>query len=143
MVRCNINAAYQNAASSADSARFSLNVSRGRHLPLKPTNKLRYRGVFYQLLRCNKHARPRSYFCKRSNDMTKRIDRELAATERRLNAVRMTTARRAQAISAMRTGFLIAEGAVWLGRALTGMRARFSARRDARLQHRLERPAHS
>ena len=53
--------------------------------------------------------------------MTRRIDRELAGMERRLNALRLTSSERVEAMSAMRTGFLIVEGLAWLGRKLTRM----------------------
>jgi hypothetical protein len=51
--------------------------------------------------------------------MTQRIDRDLAAIERHLTGVRMTPSQRATAVSAMRTGVLMAEGLMWLRQKLT------------------------
>ena len=60
--------------------------------------------------------------------MTTRTETELRLIEGRMNAIRMTDSERLEAMTAMRNGFMIADGIVWLARKITHVGASLFSR---------------
>ena len=60
--------------------------------------------------------------------MTIRTETEVSLIEGRINAIRMTDSERLVAMAAMRNGFMMADGIVWLARKITQVGASLFSR---------------